>query len=95
MGRYVLDGGRCVGQREREQPSEKRPGAWRTLCTAVRPPEANFADLGQFVALWMEAGRDEAARVFPAVAAHLATGCAACSAAADEVKAALAADAER
>jgi hypothetical protein len=55
----------------------------------VRPHAVDPGTLGDYVALWRRAGRDEAAATFPAVATHLAAGCTDCSSMAAEIWAVL------
>ena len=84
-----------MAKREGGQPSPEPSEGWRRLHTAVGSGGADEVDLGQYVALHLRAGPDEAARAFPYVAAHLEGGCAACCRVADEVRTLLLTDPDR
>ena len=68
------------------------PERWRELWAAVEPHAVDPGALGDYVALLLQRGPTEAARAFPEVAAHLATGCASCQAATQEIATFLRAD---
>jgi hypothetical protein len=65
--------------------------AWRRLWAATRPPDPHpvaLEGLGEYAVLMKRNGEPAAAREFPAIAAHLATGCAPCAAELAEIGAA-------
>src|SRR5262245_52928074 len=53
---------------------------WRTVCPEGPPHPVDPGTLGEYAALLDRRGRAAAAEAFPAVAAHLVQGCAACEA---------------
>ena len=81
-----------MGKCERGQFSSGPSDGWERLHAAVGRDRVDYADLGQYVVLRLHAGPDAAAQAFPAVATHLAAGCASCRMANDEITAALLAD---
>lgn len=66
----------------RRPPDDERLRGWPDLWAAVCPDGSAHgvepSTLGEYAALLQGKGASVATRVFPAVAAHLAAGCAAC-----------------
>lgn len=61
------------------------PDRWARLWAAVNPHPIEPGALGEFAQLYSEQGEDSAARAFPEISAHLASGCQECVTALEEI----------
>lgn len=69
-----------------DDPDGPIPPSLRSLWEAVRMAHTESPRIGEYVALEMRSGEDDAAAVFPDVVEHLATGCVECMLVADAAR---------